>query len=209
MSKPWAILGLIVGISGLCLQFYLSIPAYLADGIPIWTALIKFFSYFTIQTNIILLLIYISSLVHVPAIGLFARPPTRVMAAALITLVMLFYHFILAPEWAPEGLWKIADSLLHYATPLIYLFWFAVLRYSTTVGISVIPKMLIYPVLYVAYVLARGAVTNDYPYEIFNPNNAGYSSVLISCAALLVGIVLLMIAGLAIDRISPQKTQAS
>lgn len=202
-------MGLLVGLAGLILQFSLSIPAYLEDGLPIWTALIKFFSYFTIQTNIILVLIYLTELFNPGWLSLLAKPAARVMAAALITLVMAFYHFILAPTWQPEGLWKVADVVLHYVTPLIYIFWFAVLRYSRDVGISSIPKMLIYPVLYVAYILVRGAITADYPYDIFDANLHGYPQVAVSSAVLLVGVIFLMLVAIAVDRISPAKTQTT
>lgn len=207
MSKAWAVVGLVIGLAGLVLQFWLTIPSSMESGRNLLMSLVFFFSFFTIQTNIILVLVYLGVLFDGPWLVLFEKPQTRVMAAALITLVMVFYHFILASVWAPEGLWKVADVLLHYVTPLFYLIWFAVLRYSCAVKFSAIPKMLIYPLLYVAYVLVRGAVTGEYPYAIFDANTLGYALVARNCVALLIGVSVLLVTAIFVDRIAPQNAE--
>lgn len=207
MSKTWAAVGLAIGLAGLILQFVLTLPSSMDAGRDLFMSLVFFFSYFTIQTNIILVLIYLGILFDGPWLMPFEMPETRVMAAALITLVMGFYHVVLAPAWAPEGLWKVADIILHYVTPLFYLIWFAALRYSRAVRFSSIPKMLIYPLVYVAYILIRGAVSGEYPYAIFDANELGYASVARSSAALLIGVTILLIIAIFVDRIAPRKAE--
>lgn len=207
MNRMWAVTGLVIGLTGLALQAFLTIPASMESGRDLLMSLVYFFSYFTIQTNIILLMIYFSVLFDGPWVALFEKPEARVMAAALITLVMAFYHFILAPTWAPEGLWKVADVILHYVTPLFYLVWFAALRYSRAVRFSAIPKMLIYPIIYVAYVLVRGALSGEYPYAIFDAGELGYSSVAVSGGMLLLGVILLLVIAIFVDRIAPQNVE--
>ncbi len=209
MSKTWAGIGLFIGIAGLLLQFALTVPASMGAGRNLVMALIHFFSYFTIQTNLILVLVYAAVLTNAPLLGLFRKPETRVMIAALITLVMVFYHFVLAQTWAPEGMWKVADVVLHYVTPLFFLIWFAVLRYSKEVPLSAIPVMLIYPVVYVAYVLLRGAIIGEYPYAIFAANEIGYASVAVNSLVLLIAVAVLMVIAIFIDRIAPQSAEAA
>lgn len=208
MSKPWAAVGLLIGIAGLILQFALTIPASMEAGRNLFMSLIHFFSYFTIQTNLILVLVYGAALSSASILSLFRKPETRVMIAALITLVMVFYHFILAPTWAPEGMWKVADVILHYVTPLFYLVWFTVLRYTQGVRFAAIPWMVVYPIIYVAYVLVRGAVIGEYPYAIFDAAANGYAVVARDCAILLVGIVILLIIAIFVDKIAPQSAEA-
>lgn len=209
MSKPWAGLGLLIGLAALILQFALTIPASLEAGRSLVMALIHFFSYFTIQTNLILVLVYAAVLSNSPLLDLFRKPETRVMIAALISLVMVFYHFVLAQSWAPEGMWKVADVMLHYVTPLFYLIWFAVLRYSQVVRFAAIPFMLIYPLVYVAYVLVRGAIIGEYPYAIFAANEIGYASVAVNCLVLLIAVSVLMVIAIFIDRIAPQSAETT
>lgn len=209
MSKPWAGLGLLIGLAALILQFALTIPASLEAGRSLVMALIHFFSYFTIQTNLILVLVYAAVLSNSPLLDLFRKPETRVMIAALISLVMVFYHFVLAQSWAPEGMWKVADVMLHYVTPLFYLIWFAVLRYSQVVRFAAIPFMLIYPLVYVAYVLVRGAIIGEYPYAIFAADEIGYASVAVNCLVLLIAVSVLMVIAIFIDRIAPQSAETT
>ena len=53
---------------GLILQFCISMQAYLSDGLSLLNALVQFFSYFTIQVNI---------LVGLCLIGLLLKPQTK------------------------------------------------------------------------------------------------------------------------------------
>lgn len=209
MNKAWAGVGLVLGLAGLVLQFCLTIPASMETGRDLLMSLVFFFSYFTIQTNIILVLVYTGVLFDGPWLVPFEKPETRVMAAALITLVMGFYHFVLAPAWAPQGLWKLADVILHYVTPLFYLVWFAALRYSRAVRFASIPKMLIYPIIYVAYVLVRGALSGEYPYAIFDAGAQGYAAVARSSIVLLVGVIVLLTIAIFVDRIAPKTAESA
>ena len=123
MKRAVAIAGLVLGLAALILQFSLSIPARLGQGHDLLDALVWFFTYFTILTNLMLVLIYLSELVPWRWLGWWRSPVTRGMMAAAIALVMGFYHFVLAGLWAPEGWFHVADVALHYATPILYLVW--------------------------------------------------------------------------------------
>lgn len=208
MSKTWAAVGFVIGLIGLLIQFSLTIPASLEAGRNIVMALVHFFSYFTILTNLILVLVYAAVVFDTPFLSLFRKPETRVMIAALIALVMIFYHLILAPIWQPEGMWKVADVVLHYVTPLFYLVWFGVLRYSRAVGFTAIPKMLIFPLAYVAYILIRGAIINEYPYAIFEAHVVGYSKVALNSTVMLIAVIVLMAVAIFVDRIAPKIAEA-
>jgi len=205
MQRIWAGVGAMIGLAALALQFSLSIPAYLDEGQSLFTALVRFFSYFTIQTNIALLLIYTAFLVPARQINIFCRPVTRAMGAAVITLVMVFYHFVLAPTWSPEGMWWVADSLLHYVTPLIYVGWLVLFSRSGTLSLGDIPKMLAYPVIYVIYVMVRGALIGEYPYAIFAANRIGYPQVALNCLFLVIGLCVLFAIFIGLDRLETEQ----
>jgi len=121
ITATW--LGFAIGLAALILQFTLTMQLRLAAGDSIPGALVYFFSYFTILTNLMLVLIYLSELTSWRWLGWWRWPSTQAMMFGAILLVMVFYHFLLAGLWDPQGWQKVADVSLHYATPIIYFAW--------------------------------------------------------------------------------------
>ncbi|MDB5563137.1 MAG: hypothetical protein JWN11_2555 [Hyphomicrobiales bacterium] len=201
LRRGVSILGLLLGLAGLVLQFSISIPAFINAGLSAPGAIVKYFSYFTILTNIMLVLIYLSDLVRAAWLGWFRSPVTRGMMAGAITLVLLFYHFVLAPLWHPEGLFLVCDVTLHYLTPSLYVAWWLFLTPHGGLGWRNIPAMLLPPLLYLIYVMARGAIVADYPYPILEANTLGYAQVALNCLGVLVGLTLLYLITVGLDRL--------
>jgi hypothetical protein len=193
-------IGFVVGAAALILQFAITIPLRLSNGDSLGGAVVFYFSFFTILTNLILVLVYSSELWLWPWLGWLRSPVTRAMMAAAITLVMVFYHFVLASTWNPEGLALVADTALHYGTPLIYLvWWIATVRHGQLEWAD-IPAMLMPPTLYLIYVLIRGAAIGEYPYPILEANHIGYGAVALNVLAVLIGLTALCTLVIAIDR---------
>lgn len=194
-------LGLILGIAALVLQFQITIPASMDAGRSLGLSIVFYFSFFTILTNISLVLIYAARLFTKTAwLKPFAQPWVRATAAAAITLVMVFYHFVLAQLWQPQGLFWLADVTLHYATPLIYLAWFAGFARSGTLAFQKIPTMLMPPIIYLAYTFVRGAIVGEYPYPILDVTQHGYAGVLMNSLLLLTALVILNAIAVLVDR---------
>jgi len=197
-TATWA--GLLIGAAALLLQFGLTIPARMGNGDSIFGALIFFFSFFTILTNLTLVLIYASELWPRQWLNWFRRPATRGMMVAAIILVMGFYHFILAASWNPEGWFKIADVALHYATPVFYVAWWVLFMRHGTLKWTDIARMLLPPIIYLIYVMIRGAIISEYPYPILEANMLGYGAVAINVLWVLVGLTVLCAIVVAVDR---------
>lgn len=193
-------IGLIVGLAALILQLILTIPARLETGDNIFGAVIFYFTFFTILTNLALVLIYVSELWPQEGLRWFRTPVTRGMMVAAIVLVGLFYHFVLAATWDPQGLWKVADVVLHYVTPIFYVLWWVLFMRHGRLKFGEIPAMLLPPVIYLIYAMIRGAILSEYPYPILEANRIGYGAVAINIAYLLVGVALLCSIVVAIDR---------
>lgn len=201
MRKPVAIAGFVIGFLALALQFSITIPASMQAGRSLPLSIIYFFSFFTILTNILLALIYAGAFVRGQSwLSLFRKPVTRATAAACITLVGGFYHFVLASLWQPEGLFWVCDMLLHYVAPIIYLIWFASWNRTGTLKFSKIPVMLVYPLVYLVYVLFRGEIVHEYPYPVLNALELGYGQVAINVLGLLVILSFLSALAVMIDR---------
>jgi hypothetical protein len=193
-------IGLIVGLAALVLQFSLSIPLRIGNGDNIFGALVYFFTFFTILSNIMVVLVYASDLWPREAMAWFRSPVTRGMTAAAITLVGLFYHFVLASTWNPQGWFKVADVSLHYVTPIFFVLWWVLFVWHGKLKFGDIPVMLLPPVIWLVFAMIRGAILNEYPYPVLEAHKLGYGQVTINILVILAGFTLLCAIVVAIDR---------
>lgn len=178
MRKPLALIGLVIGVGALLLQFVVAIPEYLDQEYSLIGALLKYFSYFTILTNIVIVLIYLGALAKGQRwLAPFRSPINRSTAAGAILLVMVFFHFFIAPTLTNSGPLFLSDTILHYATPVLYLVWFALFNRSGTLKWSDLPKMLIFPAVYLIWIMGRGAITGEHPYAVLETETHGYAKV--------------------------------
>ncbi len=199
-----ALAGVLIGLAALALQFSLTIPASLAAGRNIVMSVVFYFSFFTILTNIALVLVYAASLSGGRWFSRLDTPLARASAAAAIALVSGFYHLFLAALWRPEGLFLVCDVALHYITPAIYLIWFVVYGRSGTLRLTNIPAMLAAPLLYLVYVMIRGALIGEYPYPVLDAGELGYLRVGINAVALFLTLTALSAMTIGIDRFKPR-----
>lgn len=188
MSAYATIAGVIVWFA-LSLQLYLSIQLSLSNGLMLWIGIARYFGYFTILTNILVALAYtLPWLASRSSWGrFFAQPGVRTAIAVYITLVGLGYWLLLRNVWDPQGWQLVADNLLHYVDPILYvLFWFLFVP-KATIRWGNLPPWLIYPLVYVIVALIRGAIFSWYPYPFLAANKLGYPQVLLNVAMLFVG----------------------
>ena len=66
MAKILNVAGLVVGLSALVVQFALSIPASMEAGRSLAGSVVHYFSYFTILTNILVVLVHLAALLGAP-----------------------------------------------------------------------------------------------------------------------------------------------
>jgi len=200
----WA--GIAVGVIGLALDWWVIFPsvAIVTEANPVARSLpgtfIYFWTFFTHLTNLWLVLTYASVLSGWRWLGWFRRPVVMASAAAFITLVMLYYHFMLAPTLTMEGALAVATWLLHYVAPVLYLAWWALFAPHGMLRFKHIGLMLLPGVGYVAWVLLRGAVVGEYPYDILDAGKFGYVAVAIGVAALLVAVTIFSVILVFADR---------
>lgn len=206
--KSLALLGFLIGLGALVLQFSLSIPLSLSNGYSLPAALVRFFSFYTILTNITLVLVYLSALTAWSWLAWFRSPITQGMMAGVMILVMAFYHFLLSGLWAPEGLFKVADITLHYITPILYALWWLFAGRSGALRWAAIPVMLIPSLIYVVYVMIRGAIVTEYPYPVLEADKLGYGPVAINILAVAVALAVLFAIATTIDTLLARRKPA-
>lgn len=131
-------------------------------------------SYYTIQTNLIVGLLFIVS-----ATGkLRGRPASRITAllerSARVWVLMtgLGFFVLLSRTWRPEGILALSNLLLHYAVPGGALLSWLLFEPKGTCRLGDLPGWLGYPLLYAAFCLLRGGLDGFYPYWFINPVRA-------------------------------------
>jgi hypothetical protein len=173
----------------LALQLYLSIQLSIANGKSVAHGIAAFLGYFTILTNLLAAVALTAPLVA-PRSSLgqfFSRPSVISGVAASIAVVGIVYSLLLRHIWTPQGLQLVADRLLHDAMPLLFLaYWWLAVR-SGTIGWADIPIWSVYPIAYLVYALARGAITGFYPYPFVDVSMLGYGRTFVNAIGILVG----------------------
>ena len=193
-------LGLLFGAAGLLLQFTISMQSMLGSGRDLFGSLGHFFSFYTILTNIALVLIYLSEVVPSSRLAVFRHPIVRGMMAANIALVALYVFFVLRFLASLTGLFLVADNILHYLCPALYLLWWLIgphgrLRWGN------LPLMLAPTLVYFLYAMARGAWVQEYPYPILNAIELGYAQVALNALYMTAGLAVLTLIVIALDRL--------
>jgi hypothetical protein len=202
MGRALQILGLIAGLTGLVLQFCITIPASMEAGRSLFGSVVFYFSFFTILTNIGAVLVHLSLLSATGYAWLpgFAGPRVRAGVAISITLVFLVYATVLAQLWAPEGLFLLCDVLLHYIAPVIFVLWWLFAGADGKTRWADIPIWMLYPVAYLVYALARGHITGEVTYPFLDVAANGVASVAASALAVTVLFLVLCILAVLADR---------
>ncbi len=186
------------------LQFYLII---LNRVTPIPETITRFFSFFTILTNI-LVAVYFSSLGFFSkskAGQFFSKPATATAITIYITLVGLGYQFLLRHIWDPKGWQYVADELLHSVIPFFALLYWILMVPKVKLKSKMIAIWIVYPVVYFILVMIRGAFSGFYPYYFIDVTQLRYAQVLKNSGALLVVFILLSALFIYIPKIRTQK----
>ena len=178
MKRGLEILGMCLGLFALITQFILMMQNRETD-VP--ETIIRFFGFFTILTNTLVTLFFISKVFKETRFLSFLKGGSAFTAiTTFILIVGLVYQTALRSVWDPKGLQMVVDELLHTIIPLFFLmYWFLYARLSDMELKSVI-KWLVYPIGYLIFVFIQGAMTDFYPYPFLNVTEIGLSQSLIN-----------------------------
>ncbi|MFN4129157.1 MAG: Pr6Pr family membrane protein [Paracoccaceae bacterium] len=188
-ARLCALIIFVVAVLSLRLQFDASHAAGRSGSVT--ATLWGMVRYFTVLTNLLVAAV----------MGLVAmrwRVPGGVALAGVLAIVMtgLVYHTLLAGLSNPVGLAWWADQGLHTAVPMLALAWW--LAFAPMPDWQALAGGLIWPLVYVVYATARGAVTGFWPYPFLNAGVLGWGGVALNSAGMVVAFVAvgaLLIAG--------------
>ncbi|MEZ5093625.1 Pr6Pr family membrane protein [Nocardioides sp.] len=143
------------------------------------------FSYFTIWSNVVVA-VSVTLLLARPLRASLARRVLRLDGLLMITVTAIVYQLLLAPSAVITGWSRLTDPILHIVTPVVTLAVWLGWGPRGWVTLRMVPLALVVPVLWIGWMLARGAVTDTYPYDFVNVSAHGYGSVTLTLLMILV-----------------------
>ena len=159
-------------------QFIIMLQNRVAD-VP--ETIIRFFSFFTILTNILVALYFTGVSFDVS----FTKISGVLTAVTVyIFVVGIVYQSVLRHLWQPTGMQRIVDELLHTVNPLFVIIYWYLYENKRDVRYGQALAWLIYPAAYLAYSLIRGNFSGFYPYPFINVSEIGMEQALLNSGLL-------------------------
>ncbi|MBD8235078.1 Pr6Pr family membrane protein [Pseudomonas fluorescens] len=193
----------LAGWMGLATQQYLIFYSRWEAGASLLGGLINFFSFFTVLTNTLAVVVLSYALVQSDSAAkrFFLRPAISSGIAVSILVVGLAYSLLLRHLWQPEGFQFIADELLHDVMPvLFFIYWWRCVP-KGTLRFKHIGAWVLYPLVYFAYALLRGDLLGQYQYPFIDVSTLGYPQVFVNAGGILAGFVAIALAVLGLDKV--------
>ncbi len=151
------------------------------------TAVVRFGSFFTVQSNLLLLAVSVLLVLDPRRDGRLFRV-LRANALIGITCTAVVYNGVLNPGGGRDGL-ALTDALLHGVAPLLAVVGWAVFGPRPRVDRLTQVASLVWPALFLGWTLVHGAVSGWWPYAFLDADDLGLAGALRS--ALVVGVLLL------------------
>lgn len=185
--------GLIALISwfGLIVQFYYLLNNAAANGFTKPEAIGRFFSYFTILSNL-MVAFSVSFILLAPQSGIsnfFKKPFIITAITVYIFMVGVGYNLLLRGTWHPQGWHRVSDEVVHVVDPILFvLFWYFFIP-KNSLRWKYAFFWLSIPAVYLIYMLIRGAIDGFYPYSFLDPYKLGYTRMLLNTAGVGIGFI--------------------
>ena len=180
-ARTWHVVTSAVAVASIAVELVMVAnghnPLLATDIPPAPTRVVRFFSYFTIQSNL---------LVAITSAMLALRPRRdgtlfrvlRLDALFGITVTLVTYTVLLAPQHDPNGINAWTNAGLHYVTPAMAILGWLAFGPRPRIDEATLLLALIWPALYIAYTIWHGEVTDWYPYPFIDVARLGYATTL-------------------------------
>jgi len=175
--------------------FFVSVPARIVNVL----------SYFTVQSNILVALTTGLLAVRLDRTATWFRV-LRLTAVIAITITGVVFHLALKGLVELTGKAVTADWILHTASPILGLVGWLVFGPRGWVTQPIVRLCVLFPVLWLAYTLVRGAIVTDrtgrhfYPYPFLDVVDHGYARVTVNIVLVAVFFFALALGALVADK---------
>lgn len=202
-ARAWHLLTALVALVALVLQLVLVIDGgrVLEEAHPpsMTLRLLRFIAYFTIQSNL-LVLVTTTVLARQPA---YDGPRWRVLRTAAMTGIIvtgLVHWFLLRPLLHLHGADYVADKLLHLVVPILAVVGWLLVGPRPRMSWASSLRASVWPLAWLAVILVEGGATGWYPYPFLDHREHGWDHVAVVCAGILVLWFALVVGEQAYDR---------
>lgn len=200
--RTYALLAAMAGWLSITVHFFLFRRIY---GGPASETLIRFFSFFTILSNISFSLCFTFFFLKGAGHRFFTSPQLLTAITVYMLVVGIIYNAVLRNLWAPQGLLRITDEMLHVLNPLLMLFFWILYVSKQNLRWKDVWSWLLFPLAYSALIGMRGAISGFYPYPFLNVTQLGYPKVVMNGIVLLVVFLFLSLVLTGLAKLSSRK----
>ncbi|AZG46473.1 hypothetical protein D7316_03074 [Gordonia insulae] len=172
------------------------------EAISIPVRLWRLFSYFTVDSNIVVLIVSV----------LFIIDPLRrgslwgiawLNALLAITITGIVFEVVLSTQVHLTGAAQIANLGFHYFSPWAFVLAWLVFGPRPTFTFSTVPGAFVLPVIWLVYIFVQGAFTDWYPYPFLDVTDVGYGRALLNALLVVVLGLVLAVAYVVLDARMP------
>lgn len=153
--------------------------------VPLATKLLRFFSYFTVQSNLLVLAAAVSLVIRPHRDG----PVWRVLrldALLGIAVTGVVFATLLSDLVQHSGIGTWFNAGFHQFSPVLALAGWLLFGPRPRIDARTIRWAFVWPVAWLAYTMVHGAITGWYPYPFLNADKLGYGQVGITLVIILV-----------------------
>ncbi|QIG42250.1 hypothetical protein G5V58_05260 [Nocardioides anomalus] len=203
-ARLWHALTAVVAVVALVLQLVLVVHGgrVLDEQDPpgLGLRLVRFVSYFTIQSNV-LVAVVTAQLARDPLRDGTVWRAVRLAAVVGITVTGVVHFFLLRPLLDLDGADWAADKLLHVVVPVLAFVGFVLFGPRPRIERRDVGLALCWPLAWTAYTMVVGLASGWYPYPFLDHREEhGWPGVLIAVAGITVFFLLLFWLALQLDR---------
>lgn len=193
----FAIVAAVIGWVSLILQLILVMEDRIVSPAM---ALLRFFSYFTILTNLLAAIMF-TAIAFGPESSLFRKSGAVTAITGYMAVVAVIYNTVLRGLVELQPLGQVLNELHHVILPIATLvFWLFFTPKAELKWKSTFPWLL-YPIAYIAWVMIMGAWTGFYPYPFTNADKLGYPRALANGGLILAGFWVVFLVLIAVGRL--------
>jgi hypothetical protein len=206
LVRTLARFGFGLGVVSVVAQYIVFQPLFRQMGMGPISSGFGMLMFFTILTNLMMVVVYWSSLARSPqkTAAFFNRAGVQTAVAAYIALVAIVYVTVIRGQLPLTPPMVVVDALLHYVAPVVYLGWWWLLPAKQAISYASIPRWLMWPIIYLVFIMMAGLSSGNFIYPILDVNKLG-----VIIVAFNIALLLALLTALSAGLVLAAKTQAS
>jgi hypothetical protein len=168
--------------------------------VPVGWRLLRFFSYFTVQSNLLVLAAAVTLVLDPERDGSVWRV-LRLDSLLGILVTGVIFAAVLAPIVHPTGLAYWINLAFHYFSPIWALLGWLLFGPRPRIATATMLGALVWPLAWVGYTFGHGAISHWYPYPFLDARLHGYGVALRNTGLVIVAGVILLCLFRLLDRL--------